>query len=115
MKVRYESEDGKVSGYGDEGRAAVEAYESDPLARFSFPWEYSGAAGLMVNSDARAVGAVDFRIAALLGSRLAPLVRELVKNCTDEYGDDWHTAFSPTHPTHRIQALEAALNETING
>lgn len=115
MRTKYESEDGKVSGCGDEGKATVEAYESDPLSRFNFPWEYSHVAQLMVDSDGRLVGAVDYHHAALLGSRLAPLVRKLVENCTDEYGDDWRTDFSSAHPTKSIMRLETALNETLNG
>ena len=115
MKVRYESDDGMVSGYGDEGKAAVEAHEADPLARFYFPWEYGGRAGVWCRADGGYPSSEQFTKVALLGSRLALLVQKLVANCVDEYGEGWRSAFISTHPTHRIAALEDAMNEVLNG
>ena len=113
MKIRYESDDGKVSGYGDEGKQAVEEYEADPLARFNFPWKYCGA-GVWVLADGAYPTAEQFTKMILLGSRLAPLVRELISHADHSWDDRWREQCADTSMGAVVRRIEVALNEALN-
>ena len=117
MKVRDESDDGMVSGYGDEGKAAVEAHESDPLARFNFPWRRDGHLALVLDKNGYAVRGDDFMAIALLGSRLAPLVQDLVKAANETWSPGWRTYKHGILGglVAAIVDMENAMKETLNG
>jgi hypothetical protein len=117
VRVKYESEDGRVSGYGDEGKAAVEAYEADPLSRFAFPWTPSGPSLDLYRADQKIPSGHEYRLTALLGSRLAPLVQELSKASDETWNENWRTQVPLGRESIAgvIKALEAALSETLGG
>ena len=117
MKVRFESDDGMVSGYGDEGKAAVEAHESDPLARFLLPWGWDGKLMLLLNRDGFSVPGEQFRTITILGSRLAPLVQDLVKAANEMWSPEWRTYKNGDRRNlvAVVVALENAMNEVLNG
>lgn len=115
MKVRFESDDGMVSGYGDEGKAAVEAHEADPLARFLLPWEWDGKLVLLLNRDGFSVPGEQFRTMALLGSRLAPLAQEAINQADISWHREWRSRKPEVFYYKALIDMEQALNETLNG
>lgn len=112
MKIRYESEDGVVSGYGDEGKAAVMEYESDPLAKYFLPWKVSPVSQMITNSTGVPVSGHLMTPIAMFFSAAAPLVLEAVK-INDDWNDKWRDSHPPIARVHL--ALEQALMEAING
>lgn len=115
MKIKYESEDGKVSGYGDEGKAAVEAHESDPLARFNFPWEYSMKAMGHLNSKGYMITTPDYVAAATFFSKVAPLVRATIAQADISWHREWRTRKPEVFYYKTLIEMEQALHETLNG
>lgn len=114
MKVKYESEDGQVSGYGDEGKAAVEAYEADPWAAWHFPWENSGRKGFIADACGEPVVNPHFWRATVAFSRMAPVIQEILKQADISWHQDWRTRKPEVFYYKALLDLEAILKETLN-
>lgn len=115
MKIRYESEDGVVSGYGDEGKAAVMEYESDPLAKYFLPWKVSPVSQMITNSTGVPVPGHLMTPIARFFSAAAPLVQATVRQADISWHNDWRERKPGVFYYDALIKLEAALKEAING
>lgn len=107
MRIKYESEDGKVSGYGDEGKAAVEAYEADPWVAWRFPWGRNRPAGWVYDSCPTVVKDPMLSLAAVAFSKMVPVIQDMVavENRLGWKGREGLTC---------VSSLEAILKETLD-
>jgi hypothetical protein len=113
VKVRYESSDGKVTGYGDEGRIAVEEYEGAPWMAWEFPWSV-GKDGGVYAVDGRYARFAQVDLAALAFSKMVPVIQEAVKDAEENWEPHWRAKLDDSPRYGWIRTREVILNEALD-